>query len=115
MTSNNRKLAFDKFCHLLKNSQSPKVRFSCARSLGKLRYKEAIPLLFEIAENEQENEEVRLAALSSIEEILMPKQSKNKPLSTGSIVNIQQVGNINTGDVEIKGDQIGIQPSEDSQ
>lgn len=103
MTPDNRSLTFQMLCDRLQNSPYPEVRARCARSLGQLRYKEAIPLLCEIAKIEQDLQ-VCLAVISAVEEIMMPEQPKNQPT-----FQIGQVGNINTGDVDIQGDQIGIQ------
>jgi hypothetical protein len=48
--------------------------------------------------------QINAIALPSIAPPTMTEASKNQP-----IFNINQVGNLNTGDVEIQGDQIGIQ------
>jgi HEAT repeats len=95
-------------CDRLQNSPHPEVRARSARSLGRLRYTEAIPLLCEIAKIEQ-NLQVCLAVINAVEEIMMPEQPKDR-----ATFQIGQVGNINTGNVEIQGSQIGIQPTEDS-
>lgn len=95
-------------CKLLLESADPQIRAKAAESLGLLGLEEGIPTLRE-AIFQDDDLQVRLNAIDALVLIAKPQpipmsESKNQPS-----FNIQQVGNINTGDVTIQGDQVGIQ------
>jgi hypothetical protein len=79
-----------------------------AESLGRLKVEEAIPLLCQIADQDP-NIQVRLVATDAMVAIAQPPILRIMTDKSQPIFNINQVGNINTGDVEIQGDQVGIQ------
>jgi hypothetical protein len=97
-------------CKLLRDSQEPKIRAKAALSLGKLGIESAIPELDRAAATDPDIQ-VRLSAIDALVliakpelAIFMTEPSKNQPT-----FNINQVGNINTGDVNVRGDMVGIQ------
>jgi hypothetical protein len=101
----------DLLCRILLTDQDYRVRLLSAESLGKLRDARAITALSQAAAQDPEFH-VRIGAVEALVLICnhqdsidtMSEQPKNQP-----IFNIEKVGTINTGDVDIKGDQIGIQ------
>jgi HEAT repeats len=89
----------------------PQIREKAVTILGNCGAEVAIPDLERLVTDVDENIQVRLKAMDAIVSIaklelntLMSEQPKNQPT-----FNIGQVGNINTGDVNIQRDQIGIQ------
>jgi HEAT repeats len=98
-------------CRILLTDKDYRVRLISAESLGKLRDARAISVLSHAASQDPAFQ-VRIGAVEALilictyqESItIMPDQPKNQPT-----FNIGQVGNINTGDIDLKGDQIGIQ------
>jgi hypothetical protein len=98
-------------CRILLTDRDYRVRLISAESLGKLRDARAISVLSQAASQDPAFQ-VRIGAVEALilicnyqESItIMPEQPKNQPT-----FNIGQVGNINTGDIDLKGDQIGIQ------
>lgn len=98
-------------CQILLTDRDYRVRLVSAESLGKLRDARAISVLSQAA-SQDPSFQVRIGAVEALilicnyqESItIMSEQPKNQPT-----FNIGQVGNINTGDIDIKGDQIGIQ------
>jgi HEAT repeats len=99
-------------CRILLTDQDYRVRLLSAESLGKLRDARAITALSQAAAQDPAFQ-VRIGAVEALVLIcnhqdsidIMTEQPKNQPT-----FNIGQVlGNINTGDVDIKGDQIGTQ------
>lgn len=87
-----------------------RIRARSAAALGKLRWAEAIPILCQVADQDPDLQ-VRLMAIDALVLIANPKLltlmsdvPKNQPT-----FHINTVGNLNTGDVTIQGDQIGIQ------
>lgn len=110
MTPENRQIIIDTLCTLLTSATDCTIRIRAAQSLGRLGAESSIPLLCQLALQDPEIS-VRLAIMDALVTIAqpqstnpMPESSKNQP-----VFNINQVGNINTGDVTIQGDQIGIQ------
>lgn len=101
----------DLLCRILLADQDYRVRVLSAESLGKLRDARAITALSQAADQDPAFQ-VRIGAVEALVLIcnhqdsidIMSEQPKNQPT-----FNIGQVGTINTGDVDIKGDQIGIQ------
>jgi hypothetical protein len=102
----------DLLCRILLTDQDYRVRLLSAESLGKLRDARAITALSQAADQDPAFQ-VRIGAVEALVIIcnhqdsidIMSEQPKNQPT-----FNIGQVlGNINTGDVDIKGDQIGTQ------
>lgn len=97
-------------CKLLRDSEEPRIRAKAALSLGKLGIESAIPELDRAAATDPDIQ-VRLSAIDALVLIakpelvaIMTESSKNQPN-----FNIHQVGNINTGDVNVRGDMVGIQ------
>jgi HEAT repeats len=98
-------------CRILLTDRDYRVRLISAKSLGKLRDARAISVLSQAASQDPAFQ-VRIGAVEALVIIcnyqesidIMSEQPKNQPT-----FHIGQVGNINTGDVDIKGDQIGIQ------
>jgi HEAT repeats len=97
-------------CQLLRESEDPRIRAKAATSLGKLGIESAIADLCQAAEQDPDFQ-VRLNAIDALVCIakpelisLMSETPKNQPT-----FHINSVGNLNTGDVSIQGDQIGTQ------
>lgn len=108
MTPENRRIIIETLCTLLTDATDSAIRIRAAQSLGRLGAETSIPLLCQIALQDPDTS-VRLAIMDALVTISqsvnpMSESSKNQP-----VFNINQVGNINTGDVTIQGDQIGIQ------
>jgi HEAT repeats len=101
----------DLLCRILLTDRDYRIRLISAESLGKLRDARAISVLSQAASQDPAFQ-VRIGAVEALVLIcnyqesidIMSEQPKNQPT-----FHIGQVGNINTGDVDIKGDQIGIQ------
>lgn len=98
-------------CKLLRDSEEPRIRAKAALSLGKLGIESAIPELSQAASTDPDIQ-VCLSAIDALLLIakpelitLMTEPSKNQP--TFHIHH--QAGNINTGDVKVKGDMVGSQ------
>jgi HEAT repeats len=96
------------------SDQEPQIREKAVTILGNFGAEEAIPALEALIENTDEDIQLRLRAMDAIASIhqfitIMAEQSKNQPA-----FNIGQVGNINTGDVNIQRDQVGIQNNYDA-
>lgn len=97
-------------CQLLLASDNPRIRARAAKSLGRLGVPDAIPTLCRAVVNDSEVQ-VRLNAMDAL---VLIAQSNSPATMTEtpknqSTFNIGSVGNLNTGDVTIQGDQIGIQ------
>jgi HEAT repeats len=97
-------------CKLLRNSEEPIIRAKAALSLGKLGIESAIPELDRAASTDPDIQ-VRVSAIDALLLIakpelaaIMTEPSKNQPT-----FHINQVGNINTGDVNVERDMVGIQ------
>jgi HEAT repeat protein len=110
VTTENLQIIIATLCKLLAESSDLKIRIRAAESLGILEAQSAVPLLCRIAAQSSETD-LCLAAINALVAIgqtttqnPMPETPKNQP-----IFNIGQVGNINTGEVNIQGDQVGIQ------
>jgi hypothetical protein len=111
VTLENRQIIVETLCVLLTDTKnSSTIRICAAQSLGQLGAETSIPLLCQIV-LEDADTNLRLAVMDALVTIaqspfpqLMSEQSDNQP-----IFNINQVGNINSGDVTISGNQIGIQ------
>jgi HEAT repeat protein len=110
VTTENLQIIIATLCTLLAESSDLKIRIRAAESLGILQAQSAVPLLCRIAAQSPETD-LCLAAIDALVAIgqttppnPMSETAKNQP-----IFNIGQVGNINTGDVNIQGDQVGIQ------
>jgi HEAT repeats len=89
----------------------PQIRGKAVTILGNCGAEIAIPELEKLVTNADENIQVRLKAMDAIVSIAklelitsMSEQPKNQPT-----FNIGQVGNINTSDVTVQRDQVGIQ------
>jgi hypothetical protein len=89
----------------------PQIREKAVTILGNCGAEVAIPDLERLVTDVDENIQVRLKAMDAIVSIAklelitsMSEQPKNQPT-----FNISQVGNINTGDVTVQRDQVGIQ------
>jgi HEAT repeat protein len=110
VTIENLQIIIATLCTLLAESSDLKIRIRAAEALGILQAQSAVPLLCRIAAQNSETD-LCLAVINALIAIgqtttqnLMSETPKNQP-----IFHIGQVGNINTGDVNIQGDQIGIQ------
>jgi hypothetical protein len=110
VTKENLQIIIATLCTLLAESPDLKIRIRAAESLGILQAQSAVPLLCRIAAQSSETD-LCLAVINALVAIgqttipnTMPETHKNQP-----IFNIGQVGNINTGDMNIQGDQVGIQ------
>lgn len=93
----------------------PQIREKAVTILGNCGAEVAIPDLERLVTDADEDIQVRLKAMDAIVSIAklelntpMPEQPKNQ-----STFNIGQVGNINTGDVNVQRDQVGIQNNYD--
>jgi hypothetical protein len=110
VTPENRQIIIETLCTLLTDATDSTIRIQAAQALGRLGAETSIPLLCQILRQDLDIN-VRLAIIDTFVVIHqspsaqpMPEQPQNQP-----IFNINQVGNINTGDVTVTGDQIGIQ------
>lgn len=96
-------------CQLLLSSEDSRIRSRAAEALGKLGLPAAIPALCQAVSSDIAVM-VRLNAIDALVSIAKPESNpmsdsaKNQPS-----FQINQVGNLNTGDITIRGDQIGIQ------
>ena len=97
-------------CKLLRNSEEPIIRAKAALSLGKLGIESAIPELDRAASTDPDIQ-VRLSAIDALLLIakpelaaIMTEPSKNQPT-----FHIHQVGQINSGDVNVERDMVGFQ------
>ena len=110
ITPENQQAIVQILCKLLRDSKEPIIRVKAALSLGKLGIESAIPDLDRAASTDPDIQ-VRLSAIDALVLIAQPEliaimtePSKNQPT-----FHIKQVGNINTGDVKIERDMVGIQ------
>jgi hypothetical protein len=110
VTTENLQIIIATLCTLLAESPDLKIRIRVAEALGILQAQSAVPLLCRIAAQSSETELCLtvINALIAIGQTTTPNPMSEIPKNQ-PIFNIDQVGNINTGDVNIKGDQIGIQ------
>lgn len=96
-------------CQLLLESDNPRIRARAAKSLGRLGILDAIPPLCQAVSTDSDVQ-VRLNVMDALVLIAklnltaMAEPPKNQPT-----FNIGSVGNLNTGDITIQGDQVGIQ------
>ena len=93
-------------CQLLLEADNSRIRARAAKSLGRLGLPEVIPALCQAVSTDSEVQ-VRLNAMDALVLIAKPRMTespKNQPT-----FNIGRVGNLNTGDVTIQGDQVGFQ------
>jgi hypothetical protein len=110
VTLENRQIIIETLCTLLIETTDSTIRIRAAQALGQLGAETSIPLLCQLALQDPDIN-LRLAIMDALVIIAqsqsfqpMSEQPKNQP-----VFNISQVGNINTGDVTIAGDQIGVQ------
>jgi len=97
-------------CKLLRDSDEPRIRAKAAVSLGKLGIESAIPELCQAASADPDIQ-VCLSAMDALVLIakpeltaIMTEPSKNQPT-----FHINQVGQINSGDVKVERDMVGFQ------
>ncbi len=97
-------------CKLLRDSEEPIIRAKAAVSLGKLGIESAISELCQAASADPDIQ-VCLSAIDALVLIAKPESiaimtepSKNQPT-----FHINQVGNLNSGDVTVARDMVGIQ------
>jgi hypothetical protein len=97
-------------CKLLRDSEEPRIRAKAALSLGKLGIESAIPELSQAASTDPDIQ-VCLSAIDALLLIakpeliaIMTEPSKNQPT-----FHINQVGQINSGDVTVERDMVGFQ------
>jgi hypothetical protein len=109
VTTENLQIIIATLCTLLAESSDLKIRIRAAEALGILQAQSAVPLLCRIAAQNSETD----LCLAVINALIAIGQTTTNPMSetpkNQPIFNIGQVGNINTGDVNIQGDQVGIQ------
>jgi HEAT repeats len=110
VTTENLQIIIATLCTLLAESSDLKIRIRAAEALGILQAQSAVPLLCRIAAQNSETD-LCLAVINAL--IAIGQTTTTNPMSetpkNQPIFNIGQVGNINTGDVNIQGDQIGVQ------
>jgi HEAT repeat protein len=111
ITPEQKSVIIEFLCLILSNDKDYRVRLCSAESLGKLRDPRAISALSKAASQDPAFQ-VRIGAVEALFLICNDQESSNnmsdQPRNQPTF-NIGQVGNINTGDVAIKRDQIGIQ------
>ncbi len=95
-------------CQLLREAEDPRIRAKAATSLGKLGIESAIPDLCQAAIGDRDLQ-VRLNAIDALVFIAKPDLAMSDTPKNQPSFHINQVGNINTGDVSIARDQVGIQ------
>ena len=94
---------------LLSESENPCIRARAAKSLGRLGIPDAILTLCQAVSTDSDVQ-VRLNAMDALVSIAKPNlTTMAKPPKNQPTFNIGSVGNINTGDITIQGDQVGIQ------
>ena len=110
ITPENQQAIVQILCKLLRNSEEPIIRAKAALSLGKLGIESAIPELDRAASTDPDIQ-VRLSAIDALLLIakpelaaIMTEPSKNQPT-----FHIHQVGQINSGDVNVERDMVGFQ------
>lgn len=110
ITPENQQAIVQILCKLLRNSEEPIIRAKAAVSLGKLGIESAIPDLSQAASTDPDIQ-VCLSAIDALLLIakpeliaIMTEPSKNQPT-----FHINQVGNLNSGDVTVARDMVGIQ------
>lgn len=110
ITPENQQAIVQILCKLLRDSEEPRIRAKAALSLGKLGIESAIPELSQAASTDPDIQ-VCLSAIDALLLIakpeliaIMTEPSKNQPT-----FHINKVGQINTGDVKVKGDMVGFQ------
>ncbi len=110
ITPENLQAIFQILCKLLRDSEEPIIRAKAALSLGKLGIESAIPELDRAASTDPDIQ-VRVSAIDALILIakpelitLMTEPSKNQPT-----FHIHQVGQINSGDVNVERDMVGFQ------
>lgn len=110
ITPENQQAIFQILCKLLRDSEEPIIRAKAALSLGKLGIELAIPELDQAASTDPDIQ-VRLSAIDALILIakpelaaIMTEPSKNQPT-----FHIHQVGQINSGDVNVERDMVGFQ------
>lgn len=110
ITPENQQAIVQILCKLLRDSEEPRIRAKAALSLGKLGIESAIPELSQAASTDPDIQ-VCLSAIDALLLIakpeliaIMTEPSKNQPT-----FHITKVGQINTGDVKVKGDMVGFQ------
>lgn len=108
MTPENRQIIIETLCTLLIDATDTTIRIRAAQSLGRLGAETSVPLLCQIALHDQDTA-VRIAILDALVTISQFPNPMSDPAKNQPTFHINQVGNLNTGDVTVKGDQIGIQ------
>jgi HEAT repeats len=110
VTKENLQIIIVTLCTLLAESPDLKIRIRAAESLGILQAQSAVPLLCRIAAQSAETD-LCLAVINALVAIgqTTPPNPMSETPKNYPIFNIASVGNINTGDVNIQGDQVGIQ------
>jgi HEAT repeats len=110
-TNSDKQLQRIKFFLKCLSDPDPQIREKAVTILGNCGAEIAIPELEKLVTSIDEDIQVRLKAMDAIVSIAklelitsMSEQPKNQPT-----FNIGQVGNINTGDVTVQRDQVGIQ------
>ena len=110
ITPENQQAIVQILCKLLRDSEEPRIRAKAAVSLGKLGIESAIPELYHAVSTDPDIQ-VRLSAMDALVLIakpelitLMTEPSKNQPT-----FHIHQVGQINSGDVNVERDMVGFQ------
>jgi HEAT repeats len=104
-------MAVDSLCKLLLTDKNPQIRAKAAESLGKIGSELAIPALCQALQQDTDIN-VRFQAADALVLIVNPESVKfmsETPKNQNSFNFNAPVGNINTGDVKIEGDQVGIQ------
>jgi hypothetical protein len=94
-------------CDLL-HHEDARIRARAAKALGKLGLESTIPNLCQTV-TEDPDLQVRLTAIDALVLIAKPELSMTEPAKNQPTFQINQVGNLNTGDVTIQGDQVGFQ------
>jgi HEAT repeats len=104
-------MAVDSLCKLLLKDKNSQIRAKAAESLGKIGSESAIPALCQALQQDTDIN-VRFQAADALVLIVNPESVKfmsETPKNQNSFNFNAPVGNINTGDVKIEGDQVGIQ------
>jgi hypothetical protein len=104
-------MAVDSLCKLLLKDKNSQIRAKAAESLGKIGSESAIPTLCQALQQDTDIN-VRFQAADALVLIVNPESVKfmsETPKNQNSFNFNAPVGNINTGDVKIEGDQVGIQ------
>ena len=110
ITPENQQAIVQILCKQLRDSEEPIIRAKAALSLGKLGIESAIPELYHAVSTDPDIQ-VRLSAIDALVLIAKPEliTLMTEPSKNQNTFHINQVGQINSGDVTVERDMVGFQ------